>query len=191
MTRTAAVSPLAVLLVTANLAHAEPASYTIEPNHTSVIFEAKHFGTSTIRVRFNATSGSITIDPVAKAGKASIVIDAGSVVSGVPKFDQTLQGIDLFNVKRFPDATFIATDFRFDGEKVSQVSGTLTIIGNTQPVTLNATNYNCYQSPTLKKQVCGGDFETTIKRSLWNMNFGIPFIPDDTRLLIQIEATRD
>ena len=191
MKKSTIASLATALLATATFAHAETASYMIEPTHTSVVFEAKHFGTSTVRARIPAKSGTITIDPAAKTGKGNIVLDTAAVISGVPKFDTHLKGGDFFNADRFPDATFVATDFRFDGDKITQVSGTLTIIGNTQPVTLNATSYNCYQSPGFKKQVCGGDFETTIKRSLWNINFGIPFVPDDTKLLVQIEAIRN
>ncbi len=191
MKRTIHASIVVVLLVATALANAEPVSYMIEPSHTSVVFETKHFGTSTIRVRFNAKSGTITIDPAAKTGMANIVIDAASVTSGVPDFNGALKGAKFFNVETYPEATFAATDFRFDGDKVTQVSGNLTIVGKTSPVTLNATNYNCYQSPIFKKQVCGGDFVTTVKRSDWNMNTGIPFMSDDTKLLIQIEAIRN
>ncbi len=180
------------LFAAATLANAEPVSYSVEPMHTSAVFEVRHFGTSTLRARFNVRSGTITIDPAAKTGKADIVIDSSSVSSGVPSFDQSLKGAKFFNVETYPDVTFAATDFRFDGDKVTQVSGYLTIIGKTNPVTLNATNYNCYQSPLFKnKQVCGGDFVTTIKRSEWNLNVGIPFMSDDTKLLIQIEAVRN
>ena len=190
-TTTLAVSLLGTaLLASASIAQAESATYAIEPTHTSVVFEARHFGTSTVRARIPAKSGTITIDPAAKTGKGSIVIDTPAVISGVPKLDTNLKSGDFFNVERFPEATFVATDFRFEGEKVTQISGNLTIVGVTQPVTLNGTNYNCYQSPEFKKQVCGGDFETTIKRSLWNINFAIPFVPDETKLLVQIEAIR-
>ena len=181
----------AALLAATTIANAELASYTIEPLHTSVVFETKHFGTSTLRARFVAKSGTITIDPAAKTGKANIVIDTPSVSSGVPEFDTTLKGSQFFNVATYADAIFVATDFRFEGDKVTQVSGDLTILGKSIPVTLNASNYNCYLNPLFKKQVCGGDFVATVKRSEWNMNFLIPFVSDDTKLLIQIEATRN
>ena len=179
------------LFAAAMLAHAAPASYTIDPTHTSVVFEVRHFGTSTIRARFGVKSGTITIDPAAKSGKAGIVIDTASVSSGVPDLDRDLKSTNYFNVGTYPDATFTATDFRFDGDRVTQVSGDLAIIGTTRPVTLDATHYHCYHSPLFDKQVCGGDFETRIKRSEWNINALIPFVSDETTLLIQIEATRD
>ena len=190
MKTSTAASLLPALLTATTLAYAEPASYTVEPTHTSVTFEVRHFGTSTLRARFNTKSGAITIDPAAKTGKANIVIDMASVMSGVPALDGALKGAKFFNAERDPEATFVATDFRFDADKVTQVSGTLTIGGKTNPVTLNATHYNCYENLLIRKQVCGGDFETTIKRSEWNINGVVPLVSDDTRLLVQIEAIR-
>ncbi len=172
-------------------ANAEPASYTIEPLHSAVVFEIKHFGTSTIRAQFRARTGTITIDPAAGTGAANIVIDAASVASGLPKFDENLKNAKFFNVAAYPDISFVATDFRFDGDKVLQIAGNLTIIGKTRPVTLNAIAYNCYKSPLFNKQVCGGDFTAIVKRSEWDLNIGIPFTSDETKLLVQIEATRN
>jgi len=58
-------------------------------------------------------------------------------------------------------------------------------------VTLKATRFNCYNNPLLKREVCGGDFETTIARSHWGMNYGIDRgLPDDIHLLIQVEAIK-
>ena len=43
----------------------------------------------------------------------------------------------------------------------------------------------------LKREACGGDFETTITRSKFGMDYGIAYgIPDNIRLLIQIEAVK-
>ncbi len=54
---------------------------------------------------------------------------------------------------------------------------------------LTASRFNCYLSPLLNRQVCGGDFETTIERSQWGVTWGIPFgFEDRVRLLVQVEA---
>lgn len=191
MQKTRIVLAASIALAASSTALAEPATYSVEPNHSSVIFEARHFGTSTVRARIPAKSGKITIDPAARTGNASITVDTGAVVSGIPKFDDHLKSKDFFNASTYPDATFTATSFQFDGDKVTSVSGDLTMSGKSNPVTLKATHYNCYNSPQSKKQVCGGDFETTIQRSQWNINYGIPFVPDETHLLVQIEAVKD
>jgi polyisoprenoid-binding protein YceI len=101
-----------------------------------------------------------------------------------------LKSKDFFNAAEFPTAKFVGDKFTFSGDKVTSVEGTLTMRGKTSPVTLTATNFNCYTNPMLKREVCGGDFETTIQRSQWDVSYGLPGIPDSTRLLIQIEAVK-
>jgi len=179
----------AALLATVTMAQAQ--TYGIDPTHTFVTFEAKHFGTSTLRGRFDKKEGSVTLDRAAKSGKADITIDMTSVSTGVAPLDTHLKSKDFFKADANPTAKFVGDKFTFDGNKVTAVAGSLTMLGKTMPVTLNATNFNCYDHPMLKREVCGGDFETTIQRSQWGMDYGIKFgIPDNVRLLVQIEAAK-
>lgn len=187
MTRTALAAALALA---ATAAHAEPVSYTLDPTHTFVHWEAHHFNTSTNRGRFDKKEGSITIDRVAKTGKVEITLETGSINTGTPLFNEHLRDKNFFRSSEFPTAKFVGDKFVFDGDKVKEVSGTLTLLGKTHPVTLKASNFNCYPNPFFKREVCGGDFETTIQRSLWGMNYGIPGIPDNIRLLVQVEAVK-
>lgn len=190
MNRTALVSLLATLALSAGVAHAESATYTVDPTHTFVTFEAKHFGTSTNRGRFDKKSGSVTIDTAAKTGKVDISIDMASINSGTEAFNNHLKSKDFFNVEAFPKSTFVSDKVIFEGDKISAVVGTLTLLGKSQTVTLKANNYGCYQNPMLKREVCGGDFDTTITRSEYGMGYGLPFIPDNVHLVIQIEAVK-
>ncbi len=106
-------------------------------------------------------------------------------------FDGHLRKKDFFNSEEFPTAKFVSDKFTFDGDKVTSVAGTLTMLGKTNPVTLTASNFNCYNNPMFKREVCGGDFETTIQRSQWGMTYGVAGgIPDNVRLLVQIEAVK-
>ena len=187
------LTPLAVaatLLAAASLAQAESVTYAVEPMHTYVTFEVRHFATSTNRGRFDKKEGSIALDRAAKTGRADITIDTASISSGLPLFDGHLRGDNFLRVKDFPTAKFVGDKFSFDGDKVSAVSGTLTLLGKTQPITLNATHFNCYDNPMLKREVCGGDFEATLQRSAYGMSYGLPGIPDSVKLVIQIEAVR-
>jgi polyisoprenoid-binding protein YceI len=181
---------LAAALFATTTAFAEPTTYTVDPSHTSVTAESRHFGTSTVRTHFNVKSGSITIDPAAKTGSVTIDIDINSIATGVPKLDTHLKSTEFFDAQSYPDATFTAKQITFDGDKVATIEGELTMKGHTNPVVLTATNYNCYLSPGFKKQACGGSFTATIQRSLWDVRYVIPFVPDETKLLIEIEALK-
>jgi polyisoprenoid-binding protein YceI len=178
-------------LAATGFAQAESTTYSIDPTHTFVTFEAKHFNTSTLRGRWDRKEGSVTLDRAAKSGTADITIDAASVSTGTPALDTHLKSKDFFNAAVTPSVKFVGDKFSFNGDKVSAVSGSLTLLGKTLPVTLNATNFNCYENPLLKREVCGGDFETTIARTQYGMSYGLAYgLPDNIRLLIQIEAIK-
>ena len=180
-----------ITVAAAGSVQAQNANFTVEPTHTFVTFEAKHFATSTNRGRFDKTEGTIALDRSAKRGSADISIDMASINTGTAPFNTHLKGKDLFNAVEFPKAQFVGDKFSFEGEKVTAVAGNLTLLGKSLPVTLTASDFNCYDSPMLKREVCGGDFETTITRSQWGMGWGLAFgIPDKIRLLIQVEAVK-
>jgi polyisoprenoid-binding protein YceI len=181
----------ALLAVGTAAAQAQPVTYAIDPTHTFVTFEISHFGASTNRGRFDRKSGTVQLDKAAKSGKVDLTIETGSINSGTAAFDKHLQSKDFFNAAEFPTARFVADKFSFNGDKVSQVSGLLTLLGKTQPITLKATNFGCYDSPMLKREVCGGDFEATLVRSQYGINYGLQWgFPDAVRLVIQVEGVK-
>ena len=165
-------------------------TYAIDPAHTFVTWEALHFGTSTSRGRFDKKEGTIEFDRAGKSGKVDITIDMASISTGVAPFDGHLKSKDFFDVATHPTARFVASGLVFDGSNVSQVTGTLTMLGRTGPVVLKASRFNCYMHPFVKREACGGDFEATIQRSQWGSTYGLPGIPDNVRLLVQVEAIR-
>jgi len=175
----------------ASAAQAQSATYAIEPTHTFVTFEIDHFGTSTNRGRFDKKEGTVQFDRAGKSGKVDITIDTTSINTGTAPFDGHLKSAEILNVAAHPTARFVSDKFVFDGDKVKEVTGQFTLLGKTNPVTLKATKFNCYMSPMIKREVCGGDFEATIKRSQWGASYGINYgFSDDMRLVVQVEAVK-
>lgn len=165
-------------------------SYELDPSHTWVVYEIVHFGTSTNRGRFPVKAGKAQIDVQAHTGQLDVTVDTSAPASGVPALDGVMQGERLFRSSEFPTARFVANDMRFDGDKPAEVKGDLTLLGVTHPVTLKTQRFNCYTNTMLKREVCGGDFETTIQRSRWGMGWAPHIVADDVRLLIQVEAIK-
>jgi polyisoprenoid-binding protein YceI len=185
------LSLIAATALISGTAFAQTASYAIEPTHTFATFEIAHFGVSTNRGRFDKKEGKVELDRAAKTGKVEVTIDMAYVNTGTAAFDKHLQSKDLFNSAEFPTAKFVADKFSFNGDKVSEATGTLTMLGKTNPVVLKANNFGCYQHPQLKREVCGGDFETTIDRTAYGMNFGIDWgFPKNVRIIVQVEAIK-
>jgi len=189
--RTSLIALAAAATLATGIAQAEPANYAIDPTHTFVTFEISHFGATVNRARFDKKQGSVQLDKAAKSGKVEISFDTTSVNSGTPAFDKHLQSADLFNAAQHPTMKFVADKFVFNGDKVASVEGQLTLLGKTGPLTLKANQFNCYDSPMLKREVCGGDFEATIDRTQWGMNYGVEWgFPKNVRLIAQIEAVK-
>ncbi|QIL72078.1 polyisoprenoid-binding protein [Diaphorobacter sp. HDW4B] len=172
-------------------AQAQTATYAIDPSHTFATFEISHFGASVNRARFDKKEGTVQLDKTAKTGKVELTLQIDSVNSGVAPFNKHLQSAEIFDAEKFPTAKFVGDKFTFDGDKVVSVSGDLTIKGKTQPVTFKANQFACYESPMLKREVCGGDFETTIDRTAFGVDYGVAYgFPKSVRIVAQIEAVK-
>jgi polyisoprenoid-binding protein YceI len=170
---------------------ANAATYVIDPDHTSVTYETTHFGTSTLRGRFDDKAGKVEFDRAARTGKVDITFQTASVSTGVAALDTHLKSKEFFDSATYPTARFVGDRFTFNGDKVATVSGTLTLLGKSFPVTLTASRFNCYDSPILKREVCGGDFTTSIKRSQWGISYGLNYgFSDQIPLLISVEAIK-
>ena len=166
-------------------------SYMIDPNHTYPNFRISHLGFSTLHGRFGATEGKLEYDPSTQKGSVEITIDAASVNTGHQKRDDDLRSPNFLNVVEFPEITFKSTAVKFDGDKPSSITGDLTIMGVSKSVTLDVTSVNCGEDPWTKAWTCGFDANTTIKRTDFGMNYGIPGIGDDVELLFGVEAAKD
>ncbi len=175
----------------AGAVQAQTATYAVDPTHTFATFEISHFGASVNRGRFDKKEGTIQLDKAAKTGKVELTIDMTSINTGTPAFDKHLQSADIFDAAKYPTAKFVGDKFVFDGDKLASVSGELTIKGKTQPATFKANQFACYQSPMLKREVCGGDFETTIDSTAFGADYGVQYgFPKNVRIVAQIEAVK-
>ncbi|MDD5404323.1 MAG: YceI family protein [Sulfuricella sp.] len=183
-----ALSTLAATLSSAALA--APETYVIDGTHTLPRFEYSHFGYSTQLSRFDKTSGKITLDRAAKTGSVDVTIDARSVDTGYPLFNEHIQGEDFFDTEKYPTITFKSDRLKFDGDRLAAVEGDLTVKGVTRPVTLTVTSFLCMPHPMLKKDACGANATARIKRSDFNMGKYAPYVSDEVTLTIPVEAVK-
>lgn len=182
---------LAVAASLSSAAFAASETYIIEGTHTMPRFEYSHFGYSTQVSRFDKTSGTIILDRAAKTGSVDVVIDAKSVNTGYPLFNEHIQGEDFFDTAKYPTITFKSKALKFDGDKLASVDGDLTIKGVTKPVTLTVTSFHCMPHPMRKKDACGANATTKIKRSEFNAGKHAPYVSDEVTLTIPVEAVKE
>ncbi|QNM97347.1 YceI family protein [Chitinimonas koreensis] len=183
---------LLATLIAAGLSAASFAAtekFVLDETHTYPSFEVNHLGFSITRGFFKETAGTLELDRAAKSGKLEATIKTTSLETGFGKRDEHLKGKDFFDVAQFPTAQVKADKFSFDGDKPVKAEGTLTLLGVTKPVTLNIQPLKC-DLRMGKDFVCGADVTTTIKRSDWGMKAYVPFVGDDVKIVVQVEAVK-
>ena len=167
---------------------AAPQTYEVDSSHTFPRFSYSHFGYSTQLSSFKHTSGKVVFDAQAKTGSVDITIDMKSVNTGFDDFNGHLQGEDFLDTAKFPTATFKSTKVVFEGDKPRSIDGVLTIKGVSKPVTLTVTSFQAVPHPMLKKPALGANAFTTIKRSEFNAGKYAPYVGDEVRIDVAIEA---
>ena len=172
-------------------AYAAPVTYNLDPNHTFPSFEADHFGGLSVwRGKFNSSSGKVVLDKDAKAGSIDVTVDMSSINFGMPKLDEHAKSAEIFDVAKFPTATYSGKFTKFNGTTPTEAQGTLTMHGVTKPVTLVIDSFKCMQNPMSKKEVCGADASATINRADFGVNFGEKFgFKQEVKLQIQVEGS--
>ena len=181
---------LAIAASISTAAIAAPETYVIDGNHTLPRFSYSHFGYSIQLSRFDKASGKIVLDRAAKTGSVDVTINTTSVNTGVPLFNEHIQGEDFLNTEKFPTATFTSNKVNFDGDKPATIDGTLTLKGISKLVTLTVTSFMCMPHPMLKKEACGANATTVVKRTDFNMAKHVPYVGDEVTITLPVEAVK-
>ncbi len=184
--------PAAVVALLAGTALADPVTYKIDPAHTYPSFEADHMGgVSVWRGKFDSSEGTVMLDKAKGTGTVDITVNTSSIDFGHEKLNEHAKSADMFDVTKYPTATYKGTLAGFKDGAPTEVKGELTLHGVTKPVTLKINQFLCKPNPMTKKEVCGADASTTINRADFGINFGGNFgFKMDTKLAIQVEAIR-
>jgi polyisoprenoid-binding protein YceI len=171
---------------------AAPVTYNLDPSHTYPSFEADHMGGLSVwRGKFNSSSGKVVLDREAKTGTVDVSIDAASVDFGHDKMNAHAKGADLFDVEKYPTATYKGKLAGFKDGAPSEVQGELTLHGVTKPVTLKINSFLCKINPMLKREVCGVDASAEINRKDFGVSYGEAYgFKQEVKLLIQAEGIK-
>lgn len=149
--RRIAVVTLAITLLATGPAAANPVSqdpaqvpaghYELDSRHASLTLKIAHMGGfSRFTMRFDKLEGAFDYDPATyEQARATITIDPKSIHTGVPGFDGEIAGPHYFNAEKYPQITFVTTGIAPEAEGAGKVTGDLTFLGVTKPVTLDVT----------------------------------------------------
>lgn len=167
----------------------EPQLYNIDKDHTRVVFFVDHLGFSHMPGVFNDVTGTINFDHArAEESNVNVRINARAVSVNHKALDAKLQGAEYFNTAKFPIITFKSTKIETTGLETGLLTGDLTMLGVTKPVTLdvrfNHKGWNNYAS----LEAIGFTATGKISRSDFGMRTMLPDVGDDIELRIELEA---
>ena len=167
--------------------------YELDKGHASLTWKVSHMGLSNYTARFTDFDSEIMFNPIdLEQSKVRATIDPTSVETdhvGEKDFNAELANeAGWFNTEQFPKITFLSTNVEKTGDNTGKVTGDLTFLGVTKPVTLDVTfNKAVGNHPFANKPALGFSATGTIKRSEFGMDKYIPMIGDDVDLLIETE----
>lgn len=166
-------------------------SYTFDNPHTQILFFVNHLGFSTSHGEFLGYDGHFTFDTDHPENSAvEIAIKTDSLDMNDEKWDEHMKSADFFNVEKFPEMTFKSTGIAVTGENTADITGDLTLLGVTKPVTLHVTHNKSGKHPFGDKYISGFSATASLKRSDFGMNYGLPVIGDEVDLHIEVEGVR-
>jgi len=166
--------------------------YKIDPAHSFAHFDVDHLNFTTLKGRFDQTDGRLMIDKKNNNGFVQAKIAAVSVNTGFGKRDEHLRSPDFLNVTEFPNIVYESTSLKINADgKTAVVHGNLTLLGTTKPVQLDVTSIRCGINPMNKKETCGFEAKTSIKRSDFGSTYGLPGVGDQLQLWFGIEAIKE
>jgi polyisoprenoid-binding protein YceI len=181
------------LLAIAGTSMAAPVTYNIDAQHTYPAFEADHMGGLSLwRGKFKQTSGKVVLDVAAKTGEVDVTVQMASVDFGLDSMNKHARDApDMFDVAKYPTATFKGKFSKWNGDAPSEVDGQLTLHGVTKPLKLTIGSFLCKPNPMSRKETCGADASGTFSRDAFGIDYGKNFgFKMETKLLISIEAVK-
>jgi polyisoprenoid-binding protein YceI len=147
--------------------------YTIDPQHTSIVFSVAHSGFSYTYGMFRKASGTYLIDKTNGANcKFRLNIDANSLDTNNQERDKHLRSADFFNVQQFPEITFETTRCSASNTQdgmIYQLTGNLTIHNVTKQVNVPLRMLGEGPGP-YKDQRSGFLCQIELKRTDFGMN---------------------
>lgn len=163
-------------------------TYKSETNHRYITFSYAHLGYSNPWLRWrdwDATLEWNAEDP--SASSIEVVIDAASIDSGVDDFDGHLKSDRFFNTEEYPQITFVSTNLTKTGDKTGTITGDLTIMDVTKPVTLDVTFNNAGFSERDGIYKLGFSAATSVNRSDFGLDYAVPYVSDNVDIIIEAE----
>lgn len=171
--------------------------YTIDTAHSAIGFTVRHAMVTNVKGKFTDFSGSLHLDGSDPAAStASIDVKMDSIDTGSADRDGHLKSADFFKIDEFPTMTFRSTKAEALGDEDYRITGDLTILGTTKPLTIDLEFNGAAKDPFGNERV-GFEGKATILRSEWGLTWnaaletGGVLVSDKIKLHFDISAIKN
>lgn len=192
--RTMFITALSLLsfAFTIGSAFAETETYVLEKPHTQILFGTKHLGFTTSYGRFHNFDGGFTFDrDNPESSSVEVTIQTASIDMGTKPWDDHMKNQDFFDVENFPTMTFKSKNIEMTGEKTANITGDLTLLDQTHPVTLSTVFNHSGEQPFDGKYHAGFSATGSLKRTDWGIDYGVAGgVGDIVELIIEVDGIR-
>jgi polyisoprenoid-binding protein YceI len=148
--------------------------WQFDPYHTQVEFSAKHLGMMTVRGLFaevNATGNIYPDQP--EASSVDVTIQTASIRTHNENRDNDLRSSNFLEADTYPTIHFKSTRIETAGEDRYNMTGDMTIKGNTRPVTLSVMKYGEFNDPTMMGHRIAYSAQGQINRKDFGLTFSM------------------
>jgi polyisoprenoid-binding protein YceI len=171
--------------------------YSLDPAHSTIGFVARHAMVTNVKGKFNDFTGSLHLDGADPSkSTASIDVKMDSIDTGSADRDGHLKSSDFFKIDEFPTMTFRSTSAEALGGDDYRITGDLTILGVTRPLTIDLEFNGAAKDPFGNERV-GFEGKAEILRSEWGLTWnaaletGGVLVSDKIKLNFDISAIRN
>lgn len=175
--------------------NAEPARYTLDPEHATVAFLVQHIGYAKVLGVFKELDGSFVFDE--ESGELTdieVTVQADSVDTLHRQRDEHLRSDDFLDAKTFPEVAFLADSARRIDARNFEVEGRLRLLDREMPLRLQATWNKSAEYPISgRPYVIGVSARAKLNRSDYGMSYAVDngWVGDEVELIIEFEARRE
>ncbi|MEU9371361.1 YceI family protein [Streptomyces avermitilis] len=171
-------------------------TYTLDPAHSTIGFVARHAMVTNVKGGFQEFEGTLHLDG-GDPSKSSAVIDVkmDSIETGSSDRDTHLKSSDFFKTDEFPTMTFRSTKAEALGGDDYRITGDLSLLGVTKPLTIDLEFNGAARDPFGNERV-GFEGKTEILRSEWGLTWnaaletGGVLVSDKIKLVFDISAIK-
>lgn len=167
----------------------ESAAFAGDTVHSFILFKVKHMQTSWSWGRFNDFTASVDVSGSGELTGAAFEVKAESIDTGNEGRDKHLRSPDFLNAKQHPTITFKSTAAKAIDKDTTELTGNLTLLGETKPVTLKAVKTGEGKGRDGESLV-GYEATFTVKRSDFGMKYGVPAVGDEIHMTVSIEGMK-